>query len=86
MSYYLVDNEGRTADLATNSGLDDLMADAPPELDAFFESGVLNEEDRLVLIEALSDSEKYDYIADALVGMEGPVIISNGIEEDEEEE
>ena len=80
MSYILVDKNGKVADFSSNGGMDELLA-GPPSLLQFLEDG--GSDDYADLIKDLQGTP-FEHIADMLKGMEGEVIISNGIEEDDD--
>lgn len=85
MSYILVDENGKTADLATNQGLQDLYSKAGPQLKQFLDDGEVTESDREDLIAELELEDDFDYIAEAMVDMDGDIILSNGIEDESDD-
>jgi len=83
MSYELVDEHGGGADLATSGGLQELRdAEIPQRLADFLDRGTLTPEEASALIVELTGGE-WDYIADALDNLQGNVVLSNGIVEDD---
>ncbi len=83
MSYELVDDHGGGADFATSGGLQELRdADIPQRLADFLDRGTLTPEEVSALIVELTGGE-WDYIAEALDNLQGNVVLSNGIVEDD---
>ena len=89
MSSWIEDTNGYVSDLASTGGLEELHALPPNEFPAllnFLDKGEADESAVLKIIEETSQKPITDYIARALSGSEGTVIITDGLNGPEHEQ
>jgi hypothetical protein len=83
MSYAIIDDNGKSTDIATISGLEDLERVAGPALRMFLEHGVAYEDLAAEIAYELKGNEALAYLRPAFAGS-APFILSNGVTEDEQ--
>lgn len=84
MSYCIIDSTGAANDFATSQGIVDLEAIAGPNLTSFLDTGEADESLAKEIVTEVKDDDATAYIADLFSGT-APFILSNGIEEDDQE-
>lgn len=91
MSYVLIDEQGTMRDLATNIGLDELYTLAEErgarELVKMLDRGEATAAERVAVLAELASKSTSDFknVIDALRGLTGRVVVSNGVVDKEEE-
>jgi hypothetical protein len=86
MSYAIIDSAGRSADVATNQGIRELEAFGLPAFKKFLSTG---QADAALVARVIAEARavpELNYVADILNGMEPPVMLTDGVVEDEEAE
>lgn len=87
MSYVLVDEQGTVHDLATNVGLGELYTAAEEKgskaLQAMLDRGDATASEREAVLAEINGIAGFEDTAEALRGLTGRVVVSNGVEEDE---
>jgi len=86
MSYWIEDKDGFAGDVASNSGFTEMTQQAGPKLDAFLDSGKLSTEDEIAAVVKELSGTKFDYLARILRECEPPVVITDGVIEDDSDE
>ena len=85
MSYFLIDETGTVKDLITNAGLERLYASAGPALAQFLDEGDADDALRQKIVaEGVTDAE-WGYVPKLFAELKGRVVLSNGVEEEEEQ-
>ena len=83
MSWFLADRAGYVGDFATTIGLRQMREAGLPALKEFVEAGKADEELGKKVSDETEGSDHYDYIAKLLAGASFPVIITDGLVEDD---
>lgn len=86
MTYALIDETGRTVDIATNAGLKRLRSEATGALAELLDVGEGNDALRAAAEQVAPDAGEWAHVKAALGELSGHVVLSNGMEEEEEEE
>lgn len=88
MSYVLVDEQGNAHDLATNAGLEELYTLAQEKganaLLSMLERGDSTPSERVDILMELEGKDDFKAAAEALRGLTGRVVVSNGVVEEED--
>ena len=86
MSFWIEDANGQWLGDLTNFGATDIYEDpkAPDSLKEFMENGEADEELGEKIIEDLRDNDGYGYIVKMLEGAIFPVIVTDGVEDEED--
>lgn len=80
MSYQLIDETGNVKDLVTNAGLARLRTAAGPALTKLLDDGQVDDAGRQATAEGVAD-EEWAYVPKLLAELKGRVVLSNGVEE-----
>lgn len=85
MTYALIDETGHAVDIATNAGLKRLRREATGALAELLDAGEGNDELRAAAEQAAPATGEWAHVKIALSELAGHVVLTNGVEEDEEE-
>ncbi len=85
MTYALIDETGQFRDIATNAGLKRLRSGATGALAELLDAGEGDDALRAKAEQAAPDTGEWAHVKVALGELAGHVVLSNGMEEEEEE-
>jgi len=86
MSYFVADKTGYLGDFASCGGIADLRESAGPHLRYFLDTGHADDKLAKLIIAECADVPEQQYIAGMFGKAKPPIILTDGIIEDETEE
>lgn len=84
MTYALIDETGRSVDIATNAGLKRLRSEATGALAELLDAGEGNDALRADAAQAAPDTGEWAHVKVALGELKGYILLTNGMEEEDD--